>query len=101
MSRRKTYRYFAGFGVPDWPKEVDMTEWQKAAAGQIVVKRGTVGSMVLWMQKYLQKNGHYKAGTLDGICGAYMEQAIKDWQRKNNLYVDGIVGRNCWEFILR
>lgn len=102
VSRKRTYRYWAGFGIPDWPEEaVDMTEWQKAAAGQIVIKRGTAGSMVLWLQKYLKSKNHYKAGTLDGICGAYMEQAIRDWQRVNGLYVDGIVGRNCWEYILK
>lgn len=102
VSRKRTYKYWAGFGIPDWPEEaVNMTEWQKAAAGQIVIKRGTAGSMVLWLQKYLKANGHYKAGTLDGICGAYMEQAIRDWQRAHGLYVDGIVGRNCWEYILK
>lgn len=102
MSRRKTYRYFAGFGVPDWPKEVDMTKWQEAAAKQITLRKGSVGPLVLWLQRYLQSEGFYKNGTQDGIFGSYMEQAVRDFQRSTGgkLYVDGIVGWNTWNYIL-
>lgn len=103
MSRKFDYKYFAGFGVPEWKEgDIDMTEWQKAAAGQIVLKKGSAGTMVVWLQKYLKKQGFYKTGTLDGIFGNVMNQAVRDWQRSTGvLYVDAIVARNCWAYILR
>lgn len=108
VTRKRTYKYFAGFGLPDWPKEeVDMTKWQEAAARQIVLKKGSVGTLVRWLQMYLQEQGFYKNGTLDGIFGSYMQQAVKDFQRasagkpKGDLYVDGIVGWNTWNYILK
>ena len=108
VTRKRTYKYFAGFGKPDWPKEeVDMTKWQEAAARQIVLKKGSVGTLVRWLQQYLQSEGFYKNGSLDGIFGSYMQQAVKDFQRasagrpKGDLYVDGIVGWNTWNYILK
>lgn len=103
MTRKIDYRYFAGFGVPEWKEgDIDMTEWQKAAAGQISLQKGSVGTMVLWLQKYLRKQGFYKTGTMDGIFGNVMLQAVRDWQRSTGvLLVDGIVARNCWSYILK
>ena len=102
MSRKKTYKYFAGFGIPQWPKEeVNMTEWQKAAAGQVELKKGMNGTLVLWMQKYLKEQGYYQNGTLDAKFGNYMKESVKQWQRANGLYADGIVGPYCWKFILK
>lgn len=102
MSRKPTYKYFAGFGIPEWPKEkVDMTEWQKAVAGQVELKKGQSGSLVLWMQKYLREQGYYQNGEFDSKFGSYMKESVKQWQRANGLYADGIVGPYCWKFILK
>ena len=102
MSRPRNYKYFAGFGIPEWPKEeIDMTAWQTAAAKQINLTKGSVGPLVLWLQKYLKEQGFYKTGLLDGVYGATMTQAVRDFQRASGkLYVDGIVGWNTWNFIL-
>lgn len=100
MSRLRSYKYIAGYGVPAWPKEgIDMTEWQKAAAGQILLKKGSYGTMVLWLQKYLKTEGFYKNGIEDSKFGAYMQTEVKKWQKANGLYVDGIIGVNCWNYI--
>lgn len=108
VTRKRTYKYFAGFGLPDWPKEeIDMTKWQEAAARQIILKKGSVGTLVRWLQGYLKDEGFYRNGTLDGIYGSYTQQAVKDFQRasagkpKGDLYVDGIVGWNTWNYILK
>lgn len=104
VTRKRTYRYWAGFGIPEWPEEeIDMTKWQEAAAKQIILRKGSVGTLVRWLQSYLKENGHYKNGTLDGVFGSYMEQAVRDFQRATNgkLYVDGIVGWNTWSYILK
>lgn len=100
MSRLRTFKYIAGYGVPAWPREgIDMTSWQKAAAGQIEIKRGVRGPMVLWLQDYLKEEGFYKAGKRDSYCGSYMADEIGKWQKAKGLYVDKIVGENCWNYI--
>ena len=102
MSRKKAYRYWAGFALPEWKEEgVDMTEWQKAAAGQIVLKRGSAGTMVLWFQKYLKEQGYYLRGNLDGQFGTYMQGEVLRWQKANHLQQDAIIAKHCWDFILK
>ena len=36
----------------------------------------------------------------DGLCGPATDQAIKDFQKKNNLVVDGAVGEQTWKKLL-
>ena len=55
---------------------------------------GSRGSDVTELQKLLNKNG-YKLSE-DGIFGTNTQAAVKDYQQKNNLAVDGIVGNNTW-----
>jgi hypothetical protein len=62
-----------------------------------VLKKGSTGEFVLLLQEMLRKLG-YEIGT-DGIFGKGTEQAIFDFQRKNNLKIDGIVGAKTWILI--
>ena len=45
------------------------------------------------MQKKLKNWGYYD-GAIDGIFGAQTKEAVRYFQRKNGLAVDGIVGKN-------
>jgi peptidoglycan hydrolase-like protein with peptidoglycan-binding domain len=36
----------------------------------------------------------------DGLCGPATEQAIKNFQKKNNLVIDGCCGFNTWKVLL-
>jgi N-acetylmuramoyl-L-alanine amidase len=56
-----------------------------------VLKQGSTGSTVKTIQKKLKNWGYYK-GAVDGIFGAKTKQAVRYFQSKNNLKVDGIVG---------
>lgn len=58
------------------------------------VSYGSKGSDVTELQKLLNQNG-YSLDT-DGIFGAKTQAAVKDYQQKNNLSVDGIAGKNTW-----
>lgn len=58
------------------------------------VSYGSQGSDVTDLQKLLNQNGYSLAE--DGIFGAKTQEAVKDYQQKNNLSVDGIVGTNTW-----
>lgn len=57
----------------------------------MVIKLDSVGQTVLkWQQFLISKS--YNIGSLDGIFGSKTETATKDWQKKNGLTADGIVG---------
>lgn len=56
-----------------------------------VLKMGSSGSQVRTLQTKLNNWG-YNAGKVDGIFGSNTREAVKRFQRKNGLAVDGIVG---------
>ena len=58
------------------------------------VSYGSKGSDVTELQKLLNNNGYNL--DVDGNFGSKTQAAVKDYQQKNNLAVDGIVGTNTW-----
>jgi len=56
---------------------------------------GASGSNVRLLQWKLQQWGYYD-GIIDGIFGTETALAVRDFQRKNRLRVDGIVGPETW-----
>ncbi len=54
-------------------------------------KRGSSGSVVSEIQTKLKNWGYY-SGTVDGIYGSGTEDAVKSFQKKNGLTVDGKAG---------
>lgn len=56
-----------------------------------VYQQGSKGNAVRTMQQKLKNWGYYK-GSVDGIFGSKTKEAVKYFQRKNGLKVDGIVG---------
>ncbi len=62
------------------------------------LRRGNQGNKVVLLQYLLNRYG-YNLGA-DGIFGTRTYNAVVDFQRKNNLTVDGIVGRNTWGKLL-
>ena len=56
-------------------------------------KYGSRGSEVTQIQTKLKRWGYYK-GNIDGIYGSQTVEAVKYFQRKNGLVVDGIAGKN-------
>lgn len=58
------------------------------------IQYGSSGEEVKTLQTELNKRG-YKLD-VDGKFGPKTQAAVKDYQKKNNLAVDGIVGRNTW-----
>ncbi len=63
------------------------------AASNRLLYRGSRGSDVKTLQQRLNNLG-YNAGKADGIFGSRTYNAVKAFQRKHGLAVDGIVGRN-------
>ncbi len=56
-------------------------------------KYGSRGAEVTQIQTKLKRWGYY-FGNIDGIYGSQTLEAVKYFQRKNGLQVDGIVGKN-------
>ena len=54
-------------------------------------KRGSSGSVVSEIQTKLKNWGYY-SGSVDGVFGSKTEEAVKLFQKKNGLTVDGKVG---------
>ena len=59
------------------------------------LRKGSKGSDVSELQELLNSVGDYNLA-VDGSYGAKTLAAVKDYQAKNNLKVDGIVGTNTW-----
>ena len=64
---------------------------QPLTAYAVVVSQGSTGATVRTIQTKLKNWGYY-TGAVDGIYGAKTKEAVKYFQRKNGLKVDGIVG---------
>jgi len=60
-----------------------------------VFRVGSRGSCVASLQRALNTMS-YKAGTPDGVFGPKTELAVKNFQKDNRLFVDGIVGPRTW-----
>ena len=56
-----------------------------------VYQQGSSGNVVKTMQQKLKNWGYYN-GAVDGIFGSKTKEAVKYFQKKNGLKVDGIVG---------
>ncbi|GHU56599.1 hypothetical protein FACS1894132_14160 [Clostridia bacterium] len=56
------------------------------------LRKGSKGDGVKWLQWFLKKSGYDIE--VDGIFGDYTEKSVKEFQRLNNLEVDGVVGKN-------
>ncbi|GLI36821.1 peptidoglycan-binding protein [Geobacter hydrogenophilus] len=59
-------------------------------------RRGSTGAEVKAIQVRLAELGLY-IGDVDGVFGGGTESAVKNFQQKNGLDVDGIVGEDTWK----
>ncbi len=59
------------------------------------LKLGSNGSLTRYLQIMLNKMGYPMS--VDGIFGTTTENAVKDFQSKNALTADGIVGNGTWK----
>ncbi len=61
------------------------------SAYALVLKQGSTGATVKTLQQKLKNWGYY-TGAVDGIYGSKTAEAVKYFQRRNGLAVDGIAG---------
>lgn len=58
------------------------------------IRKGSRGDDVTNLQKMLNQNGYNLSE--DGVFGSRTASAVRDYQSKNGLSADGIVGSNTW-----
>ena len=78
--------------------ELFLTSCQIKGKTKLVIKRGSRGEDVIYLQKQLTILG-YSVGNVDGIFGVKTLEAVKAFQAENKLVVDGIVGSKTWEVL--
>lgn len=64
-------------------------------AAQPTLRWGSRGTSVTVLQRKLSAWGYYK-GRVDGVYGSDTYRAVLNFQSKNRLRVDGVVGRETW-----
>ena len=72
---------------------VVMVGFTKSNEVEALSKYGSRGDEVRQIQEKLKRWGYY-SGNVDGIYGSQTLEAVKAFQRKNGLTVDGIAGTN-------
>jgi len=81
---------------------VDIYTWQALYAGSPIhlpkLKKGSTGEIVKILQKALVKTGDYLYDSpIDGIFTSVTEWAVRHFQRRVGITVDGIVGFETWD----
>lgn len=83
--------------APAKTEEVSSAEQAAAVSAESLAKTGETKERpsVRQIQAALKNAGYYQ-GVIDGKIGKQSRQAIKDFQKANNLSVDGKVGKKTW-----
>lgn len=76
--------------------KVDGIFGSKTKEACVNVRKGARGNLTYIIQKELHRRG-YNTNGVDGIFGPATEKAVKQFQRDQQIAVDGIVGKNTFE----
>lgn len=72
---------------------------RRVASGYPLIRLGSRGNYVCIAQDALI-NLDYDTGGLDGVFGNKTYNAVRSYQNRNGLAVDGIVGNNTWRVLM-
>jgi hypothetical protein len=99
-------KYIRGYGVPKYDVET-VIETTTAPAKTVTIElnqlqKGSEGEQVKTLQRLIIAKGYKLAQYgADGDFGAETEGAVRQFQSDNKLGVDGIVGQNTWNKLLK
>lgn len=85
--------------------EVKVEETKIKVGNPVMIELNTLkndarGNQVKTLQRLLNEMG-YSCGKVDGIFGSKTLTAVKAFQKAKGLIVDGIVGKNTWNALLK
>lgn len=70
-----------------------------------ILKKGDKGAQVETVQTILKQKGYKgsdkKALTIDGEFGKNTEKAVSEFQKKANISIDGVVGSETWQKLIK
>lgn len=66
-------------------------------AGYPTLRRGSRGCYVMVLQDALSTLGYQTGTRIDGLFGSKTEEALRGYQRRTSLSVDGVCGCNTWK----
>ena len=69
------------------------------AAGYPTLRRGSRGCYVMILQDALSTLGYQTGSRIDGLFGTRTEEALRGYQRRTSLTVDGVCGCSSWKKI--
>ena len=69
------------------------------ASGYPLVRQGSRGVYVCILQDGLTTLG-YDTGGLDGVFGTRTSTAVRNFQTRNGLVSDGLVGNRTWNILM-
>ena len=107
-----SWGYIRGYAVPKYAdsdtKTDNKSNTETGGTGYMfevkTVQSGATGNDVKLLQRLLKSNGckgkDGKNLTIDGSCGSNTVYAIKEYQKKKKLGVDGCAGKATWKSIL-
>ena len=81
----------------DYIGELKEVEYTMSEYVYPTIRQGNIGSEVKTLQNCLQRLGYIVAS--DGIFGAVTEKAVRKYQERKGLSVDGICGMKTWKAI--
>ena len=68
-------------------------------SGLPTLRRGSRGCYVMILQDALSTLGYQTGNRIDGLFGTRTEEALRGYQRRTSLAVDGVCGCNTWKKI--
>ena len=68
-------------------------------AGYPTLRRGSRGCYVMILQDALSTLGYQTGSRIDGLFGTRTEEALRGYQRRTSLTVDGVCGCTSWKTI--
>lgn len=95
-----------GYAVPSFTGQESLSDTptlipspgESTTTNYPTIARGSTGNYVkMAQQKLIEKGYPLSIYGADGIFGSETEQIVRNFQRDNNLVVDGIIGKNTWE----
>lgn len=95
----------ASSGVWSYVEPIELTpRWvhfddRRVASGYPLIRLGSRGNYVCILQDGLINLG-YNTGGLDGVFGSRTNNSVREFQRANELSVDGIVGPITWRTLM-
>ena len=111
-NRRKIYKAAARTGAWGYVEPLSMTPtWvhfdrrygkpacRSTTAGYPTLRRGSRGCYVMILQDALSTLGYQTGSRIDGLFGTRTEEALRGYQRRTSLTVDGVCGCNSWKKI--